>query len=579
MIRRLLNLHNAKPNGSTLSEEVIQLREENQKLQVENKMLAEESQTLKTTILENNAIIHALTGKLRKLLKERFDRSSEKSQYMDPNAKEEAGADTENHDDARPKDDSPSPEPSTVPEPEPSTVPPNRNDHDDNNAKKTRKKSPHGRIIPENLPEVVVYHRLSNEELICPITGKLLYRETTMTEDSVEIDIEIKMVKIIHKRVIYARITENDQLPAMRAAQKPESIINKSLYSTKLWVLLLVVKFFAQVPVYRQINNIWGQYGTYLNDSTITGGFKKLGEYLVPLYAQLGVESRKDKHWHADETRWKVFVDHPGKKTFNWWMWVFASSKVFVYVLDKTRSSKVPIEHFGKNASGIINVDRYAGYLALVGMMQRALCWYHVRRDFIKAYISFPELKEWANAWRKRIRILEKINDARVAVIDDSEELSKQQILLVQQLEDMKDICNKELKDVSLKIKQRKVLESLMRNWEGLTVFVLNPLVPMHNNYSERALRLFALGRNNYYGSRAEWSGQLAAMCMSICKTAELHGLNPQAYVEFYFNTCAKNDSRVPSDIQSLLPWNLSAEVIENNHLRSSSSSSIVSSA
>jgi len=141
----------------------------------------------------------------------------------------------------------------------------------------------------------------------------------------------------------------------------------------------------------------------------------------------------------------------------------------------------VPIEHFGKNASGIIKVDRYAGYLALVGMMRRALCWYHVRRDFIKAYISFSELKEWANAWRKRIRILEKINDARVAVIDDSEELSKQQILLVKQLEDMKDICNKELKDVSLKIKQRKVLESLMRNWEGLTVFVLNPLVPMHN--------------------------------------------------------------------------------------------------
>ena len=109
MIRRLLNLHNAKPNGATLNEEVIQLREENQKLQVQNKMLVEESQTLKTTILEKNAIIHALTGKLRKLLKEMFDKSSEKSQYMDPNAKEEAGADTENHDDARPEEDSPSP--------------------------------------------------------------------------------------------------------------------------------------------------------------------------------------------------------------------------------------------------------------------------------------------------------------------------------------------------------------------------------------------------------------------------------------------------------------------------------------
>jgi transposase len=562
MIKNLLNqLKNSKTNCSINCEEINKLKEENQKLQAENKNLEEETQKMKGIISEKDAVIDSLKGQLRKMVKEQFDISSEKEKYLNPNEEgtDETGTEKDNA--------------SSESSEKPSNENQNNNNQDENNAKKSRKIHPHGRIIPENLPEIVIYHRRPIEELTCPITGKLLYRETTLTEDSVEIDIEIKMVKIIHKRVIYSRIEdEEDTRPAMIVAQKPESIIYKSLYSTKLWVLLLVVKFFAQVPIYRQINNIWGQYGTYFNDSTITGGFKKLGEYLIPLYKQFIVESRKDKHWHADETRWKVFVDPLGKKTFNWWMWVFASSKVFVYVIDRTRSSKVPKEHFGENASGIINVDRYAGYLILVGMIQRALCWYHVRRDFVKAFISFSELKEWASVWRSRIRTLEKINDARVAVINNIKEFSKQQILLENQLKDMKDICNKELEDASIKTKQKKVLESLMRNWAGLTVFVSNPLVPMHNNFSERALRLLALGRNNYYGSRSEWSAQLAAMCMSICKTAELHGLNPQAYIEFYFNICAKNDSRIPNDITSLLPWNLSSEVIDKHKLRSNDS-------
>jgi transposase len=207
--------------------------------------------------------------------------------------------------------------------------------------------------------------------------------------------------------------------------------------------------------------------------------------------------------------------------------------------------------------------------MTLVGMMIRALCWYHMRRDFVKAYIAFPELKNWASAWRMRIRALEKINDSRVVAINNDIEFNKQQILLEKQLFDMKEICNEELANSDLHVRQKKVLNSLLRNWEGLSVFAQNPLIPMHNNLAERALRLLALGRKNFYGSHSEWSGQLAAICMSICKTAELHNLNPQAYIEFYFNMCAKNDSRTPDNISSLLPWNLSDEVIDTHNLRS----------
>ena len=62
----------------------------------------------------------------------------------------------------------------------------------------------------------------------------------------------------------------------------------------------------------------------------------------------------------------------------------------------------------------------------------------------------------------------------------------------------------------------RKVLESLGNRWNGLTVFVERPEVPMDNNTAERSERRQVVGRKNYYGSGSLWSGRLAAMMFSL---------------------------------------------------------------
>ena len=75
---------------------------------------------------------------------------------------------------------------------------------------------------------------------------------------------------------------------------------------------------------------------------------------------------------------------------------------------------------------------------------------------------------------------------------------------------------------------RRKVLESLGDHWTGLTVFVEHPEVPMDNNTAERSERGPVVGRKNYYGSGAVWSGRLAAMLFSLFQTLCLWGLNPR---------------------------------------------------
>ena len=55
----------------------------------------------------------------------------------------------------------------------------------------------------------------------------------------------------------------------------------------------------------------------------------------------------------------------------------------------------------------------------------------------------------------------------------------------------------------------KKVLDSLDNHWDGLTVFVDHPEIPMDNNKAERQVRGPVVGRKNYYGSGSDRSGRL----------------------------------------------------------------------
>ncbi len=523
--------------GEKIEERDDKIKEYEQK----EKDFEERIKELEERIIERDLVIEKLTGLLKNQIKHRFDKKSEKKRYRD-DKKPADTADTNTDTEGKGK-------------------------VFDKNNKNNRNETPHGRKIPNNLPVVEKLHEYSYEECICPKCGRV-YRKSKLYRDSYEVDIEIIIRLIHHKRCVYCKCCECEEVPTMITAPKPANIIEKSLYSNRVWALLLVLKYYSQVPVFRQIKNIWGQYGLDIPNSTVTGGFKKITECLVPLYNELIEISRQEEHWHADETRWKVFVDNPGKKTFNWWMWVFASARVVVYVLDRSRSSSVVKKHFGDDARGIVNVDRFSAYFILAGIITRALCWYHQRRDFIKAEEAFPELKEWTSSWLDRIAVIEEINNKRVENLNNEAEFEKYQLQLEEVIAETIAACEKERASPSLKERQKKILKSMSRNREGLTVFVNNPLVPMHNNYAEQLMRAVALCRNNFLGSRVEWSGQLGAMCLSICKTADKHGLNPQAYLEYYFIRYAEYRRNASFEIKSLLPWNLSEEVIQIHNLR-----------
>ena len=96
------------------------------------------------------------------------------------------------------------------------------------------------------------------------------------------------------------------------------------------------------------------------------------------------------------------------------------------------------------------------------------------------------KLKTWALEWLRRIRVLYRLNDRRLAAEKGSAAFAEADGCLRQAVAEMKTQMETELARADLATPCRKVLESLQEHWEGLTRFVDDPRIPMDNNASER---------------------------------------------------------------------------------------------
>jgi transposase len=228
------------------------------------------------------------------------------------------------------------------------------------------------------------------------------------------------------------------------------------------------------------------------------------------------------------------------------------------------RAHDVPEKHLGPVESGIMVVDRYKAYQAIdkvkAGLIVLAFCWAHQRRDFLDVARSWPKLEGWGLGWVGRIGELYQLNNERVKVIDQPVAFAAADQQVRQQVARMKEQAEAELAEPQVHPAKKAVLESMGNHWTGLTVFVEHPEVPMDNNTAERVQRGPVVGRKNYYGSGALWSGQLAAMLFSLFQTLALWDINPRVWLTEYLQACAHAGGQAPKDVAAFLPWNLSEQ-------------------
>jgi len=407
---------------------------------------------------------------------------------------------------------------------------------------------------------------------VCPCCNKAYIPDESKETEINEVKVKAYTRKI--RRQCMKKDCKCKGVPDTITAPKPPKILPNSQYGISIWEAVLLNKFHYCQPTNRLLNQ-YAELGSPISPGTIAGGLKKLKELFQPVYDALYSHQMTEDRFHNDESGWKVFESIEGKIGNRWWLWVSRSISVVYFQIAPGRGADVPMEHF-KNIEQqkiIVICDRYSAYKSLAKQMPfivLAFCWAHVRRDFLDAAKKYTELEDWALFWVEKIGEIYHINnqrckefDQQLSIPEQSASFNEHHEKLVEKMDAMVEkrdafIEAHKADDLNLLSKVKfNILTSLKNHWEGLSVFVEHPEVPMDNNPGERAIRNPITGRKNFYGSGSLWSSQLAAIMFSIFQTMALCDLNCNHWLRSYLTACAENYGKAPEDLSPFLPWEM----------------------
>lgn len=417
----------------------------------------------------------------------------------------------------------------------------------------------HGRTIQSQLNER--HEDIVLEKAQCPDCG-LSFKEFAGTEDTQVLEIEVKAYRRVIHRHRYIPSCQCGCVSGIVTAPSPARLINRGKFGISVWASVLLDKFAYGRPSQRLLQDL-ADHGLNMAPGTLAGGLRAIAPLFKPLDDALQSKLRTEPYWHADETRWAVFVDVLGKVGHRWYMWVFQSCSVVHYVVDKSRAAEVIMAEFAGVEQGIISCDRYSGYKRFARLnpgVKLAFCWAHQRRDFLDLANAFPECTAWALQWVDRIGNLYRLNRLRLTALTDSPERVNSQLVLEQAVKQMAVDCAVGVANHETFPPAAKVLQSMTVHWAGLIVFVACPWVDIDNNQAERSMRSPVVGRKNFNGSGSEESAELAATMYSLFATMKLWGLNLRTWLTAYLQACADNGNAPPDAMDVFLPWQMDAK-------------------
>ena len=182
----------------------------------------------------------------------------------------------------------------------------------------------HARTMQTNLPERVEVIELDSPQ--CPSCGQGL-KPFPGTQDSEVVEIEVQAYRRVIRRHRYQATCICGCVPGIVAAPAPPRLIERGKFGVSVWTQVLLDKVLYGRPSHRLLQDL-ADWGLKRAPGTLAGGLKTLAPLFEPMNQALVAKLRSASHWHADETRWAVFVNIEGKVGHRWQLWVFHSAAV-----------------------------------------------------------------------------------------------------------------------------------------------------------------------------------------------------------------------------------------------------------
>ncbi|MCG6659922.1 IS66 family transposase [Halomonas campisalis] len=417
-----------------------------------------------------------------------------------------------------------------------------------------KRRSRGGRVaLPPELPRVEVVHELPDEARHCRHDG------TELKEIGKEISEELHVVParvevIRHVRVKYGCPVCEE---GVQIAPAPAKLLPKSNASATLLAYVATAKYQDALPLYRQ-SQIFARHGAEIPRNTLARWMVQTGDRMAPLIEALRRHLLQAPLIHMDETTLQVNTeaDRPASSTSYMWLQRGGppGQQVVLFDYDASRAGRVPIRLLGDYAGRLVT-DGYEGYAEVVRQngITHAGCWAHARRKFVEAQKVQPKGKTGKADWAlNQIRKLYAVETQAKTLDPEARQALREQKSrpLITQLRNWLD---KSVNQVLPKSALGKALHYLDGQWNRLTRFLDDGLIPLDNNLAENAIRPYVVGRKNWLFSHTPSGAHASAAIYSLIETAKVNGLSPYEYLQFVFETLPMLGE--DDDLDCLLPW------------------------
>ena len=388
-------------------------------------------------------------------------------------------------------------------------------------SEKKRKEKKKSRLA--NLPVVIEEREVSVNDLP---EGMTLADFEKIGEEYVERIVVVK-AHLVRVRYILPKLKHKEQSGVIVQASSPPSPVAGGLYGACVFAHLITMRFSAGLPI-RRISSFYAQQGMDIAPSTLVTQLHRAAGLLLPVYLLLLEQVRTASHVFADETTQPY--QKPGSgKTGKGWMWMALSSSAIVYQFAISRSQAAGRAFLGTLIATLM-ADGYSGYNGIAVDGFRAACWAHVRRYF------FEQKKDWPEAAQildliTRLYVCEAVALLLPSPETPSQRLRRRQTESKPLVEEVFRIAASMDGRFSPSSSASKALEYMRRRKSELMRFLEDPLLPLDNNISERALRCVALARKVCLFVGPGDNGQSYAILLSIVHTCLLHDVDLNAYL------------------------------------------------
>ena len=234
----------------------------------------------------------------------------------------------------------------------------------------------------------------------------------------------------------------------------------------------------------------------------------------------------------CDETHTQVLNESGRSAESKSWMWVrstpYGIKKIVLFDYKTSRSGSVAESLFAE-FEGYLQCDGLNSYdqLAKKDEIIRIGCNMHARRRFEKAAVIGAKLGQ--SLGERGMEFYKLLYDIEREIKDQMPDRRHQsrQTLALPIWTDMKTWVDEEILKVPKKSKIGEAFAYFISEFEYLKGYLKDGRLEPDNGFTERAIRKFAIGRNNWMFSNSVAGADASAVLYSLVVTAKINGVNP----------------------------------------------------